>query len=67
MSIEEIIEARVEEIIEKYRNGFQLNGNAMSERDEVFLRNGIANGIVIAGLALTNTNCDNILNPNKNK
>ena len=67
MSVESIIEERVNEVIAKYKAGFRLNGSPMSERDETFFRNGIANGIVIAGLGLTNTNCDAILNPNKNE
>lgn len=61
MISEEFVKKEIEEIVTKYKNGFMLSGSKMSERDELFLRNGIATGIQIAGLTLNNIDCTDIL------
>lgn len=65
MSNEEFIKEKTEELVNKYKNGFKLQGVDMGERDELFFRNGIASGIQIASLALLNIKCNDILKVNK--
>ena len=67
MNINEFIKEKTEEMVDKYKAGFLKNGSPMTERDETFFRNGIANGLMIAGLSLVNTDCKDILEVNKNK
>ena len=61
MTTEEFIKEQTNRLVDKYKAGFEANGSHMSERDELFFRNGVANGISIASLALANIKGDDII------
>jgi triosephosphate isomerase len=67
MSINEFIKEKTEEMVEKYKAGFLKGGSPITERDETFFRNGIANGLMIAGLSLVNADYNDILEVNKDQ
>ena len=68
MKLEEFIKEQTDRLVDKYKAGFEANGSRMSERDELFFRNGIANGISIASLALANVKGEDIITvPSENQ
>ena len=61
MTTEEFIKAQTDKVVDNFKIGFIANGSHMSERDELFFRTGIANGISLASLVLSNIKADAIL------
>ena len=59
--IEEFIKEQTDRWVDKYKAGFAAKGSCMSERDELFFRNGIASGISIASLTLANIKGEDII------
>ena len=66
MSVEEFVKAKTEEMVQMYKDKFASTGSPMSERDEIFFRNGIATGIQVSSLSLLQIDCKGILDPKSN-
>ena len=65
MDFKDLIKEKTDVMVESYKAKFSAIGQPMTERDELFFRNGIANGISIAGLALVSTDISDITNLDK--
>lgn len=61
MNTEEIIKNKTDEYINNLKEDYMKKGLFITERDEMYLRIGIAQGICISGLALVNIESDKLI------
>lgn len=61
MSAEEIIKNESEKIVAKTKEKMAQEGGTMTEKEEIYFRMGIAYGVIISGLALTNIDANELV------
>ena len=61
MSAEEIIKNESEKIVAKTKEKMAQEGGTMTEKEEIYFRMGIAYGVIVSGLALTNIDANELV------